>query len=190
MPHRRRWPVLALLAPSVAALFSGTVSWAVSSSPGPSGGASSGEDAAALRRTVEQQAGAVARLRATVRRLEAQAEDLRRTPAKNRPVRVHLRQAGTAGSSPGTGTAATTRTTTTPAPGMSTGRTSAPTVRTATPAPVRKPAPAPGTTPAPRPAPQPAPRPAPTPAPKPAPKPAPTVPRPTPAPPPVPSTGS
>ena len=78
MTHRRRLPLLALLAPSVAALFSGTVGWAAGHPPVPSAAPAPGPDADQLRRIAAEQAGTLQRLRTTVRQLEAQVQDLRK----------------------------------------------------------------------------------------------------------------
>ena len=184
MTHRRRWPLLALLAPSVAALFSGAVSWAAGSAPAASAAPAptAGPDADELRRTVAEQAGTLKLLRATVRRLEAQVEGLRGAP-KPGPVRLHVRrpaavtdeQAGqgreprTAPSHPAPRSAPTaappTRRTTAPTrrtPPRSTPTSTRPT--TPTTKPITKPTTKPTTKPAPRPAPVPT-APAPTPPP-------------------------
>lgn len=181
MTQRRRWPLLALLAPSVAALFSGTVGWAAGHPPVPGAAPASDPDADQLRRLVAEQASTVKRLRASVRQLVARVQYLRK---EGSTARLQVRR--------------------TPAlePAPSTPSHPVPRAVQATPAPPRRaPVPAPARRSTPRSTPKATPKPAPTrpkatptarpkPAPKPAPQPAPPPAPPEATPPPVPSTGS
>ncbi len=188
MTHRRRWPLLAVLAPSVAALFSGAVSWAAGNPPPRSASAAATpaqpaapSDADALRRTVAEQAGALRQLRSTLRRLEAQVDGLRAARTTPRPPapRLQVRRP--------TEQPAAVRPAVPPHPvPRAAPRPTTPTPPQRPPRAVSRPAPGP----APKPSPKPAPRPAPKPAPKPAPEPAAPSPPPPPPPPPVDSTGS
>jgi hypothetical protein len=184
MPHRRRWPLLAVLAPAVTALFSATVSWAAGHGPASPAAASSPDEAGgpAVRSPAAREA-------ATVEHAEEKVADL----ARHRALRLHLRRTDrtppkadrlAAASAPTRPRAAAPRPS---SPSPRPAGTSRPTPRTVqAPQPKPRPEVQPKPQPKPPPKPRPKPRPAPTqhPTPQPAPAPAPS------GPPPVPTTGS
>ncbi len=183
MPHRRRWPLVALLAPAVTALFSATVSWAAGSGPASAPTAPSPEPVGGAG-TVRLPAAPTGVAGGYVEEKAADAE-------RHRAVRLHLRrteQPNVRTPSPpaeARPTPKTARRATRPSPRPA---------KTLTPAPRNAPTAAPPRrevkpAPKPRPKPQPPAKPKPAPTQPPTPAPAPAVPAPG-GPPPVPTTGS